>query len=218
MMSSQIIIPGSSYTKGVQKYKNEWWERKGMTPNELYETDSGYRDSVVGQFAKWNRLSGPHKFFEVRITSKQTSVLYQANRKWWDHPRFMDHCFWMFQRPLVETIDGQPYSYRVLEPFECARVWRILINDLGQAVPHKQVFRSGLAIPVECCTLAWTETVNGFSEHIHHRPTYEPTQAELDRQAMIKQGGDALLERAMNLSDAGLAEIDQDKIKKLTEH
>jgi len=209
---SQIIIPGSSYTKGISKYKNEHWEKLGLTPNELLETDSSYKN-LIKTFARWNRLSGPHRFFEVRITQKNTSVLYQANRKWWDHPRFMDHCFWMFQRPLVETIDGCPYSYWVLEPFECQRVWKILISDLGQSIPDKQVFRSGLAIPCECGTLAWTETVNGYSEHIHHRPKIEPTQAEIDREMLIQEGSERILDRAMDLSEAGLAGLDQDKLK-----
>lgn len=211
---SQIIIPGSSFNKGVSKYKNEWWEKRGYTPNELFASDRNYRE-MINSFARWNRLSGPHRFFEIRITQKNTSVLYQANRKWWDHSRFMDHCFWVFQRPIVETIDGENYSYWVLEPFECQRVWKILINDLGQSVPDKLVFRSGLAIPCECGHLAWTETVNGVSEHIHYRPEYVPTQEEIDRDKKSDEESAAIIERAMNISEAGFKEIDKDKIKKL---
>lgn len=209
-----IHLPGSAYRDNIRKWKNEFWESRQQTPNEAYDTDADYR-RMIHQFAKWNGISGPFKFKEVRIVSKETSVIYSGGKKWWDHRRFMDHCFWMFHSPIVETIDGVPYSYYALEPFECQRVWRILIADLGQSIPDKQVFRSGLAVPCECAIHAWTETANGYSEHIHHRPDAVITQEQIDRDARIKAGVDTILERAMDLREAKLDAIDPEEVKRL---
>jgi len=207
-----IHVPGSSEFKtGVRKWKNEFWEKQGMTPNEAYSLDKTYR-KMIRDFATWNDLRGPFRFFEVRIVSKVTSALYTGQKKWWDHKRFMDHVFWMFQTPIVEDVDGEPYYYWVLEPFECQRVWQILIKDLGQAVPDAMTFRSGLAIPKECCVLAWTETANGTSEHIHERAPEIKTQQQLDYEKRVESGSKVILERVMNLDDAGVSAIDPDKL------
>lgn len=205
-----ILTPENNF-KGANKGKSDFWEKQGQTPNEAYEHDKTYR-KMIREFGQWNQLKGPWRFAQVRIVSTKTSALYTGSTKWWDHKRFMDGMFWMFQTPISEEIDGEHYQYRVLEPFECQRVWRILVRDLGQSIPDYETFKSGLAVPVECCTYGWHETTSGYSDHIHHRPEIVKSQAEKDYEGKVERGSKLILERMMNLDDAGVSAVDPEKL------
>lgn len=211
-----IISPYNSTNRtGVKKWKSEFWEKQSFTPNEAVQCDREYR-RMIRDFAGWNGIQAPYRFFEARIVSSVTSALYRQNTKWWEHREFMDHVFWVFQKPIVEDVDGVPYTYWCLEPFECQRVWRTMIDRLNQQVPPGQVFRAGLAVPCECMDLAWKETVNGRSEHIHERAPYERTQEQVDAEAIRGQIVEDILSESMDLDSAGMAKVDAGKVTEIS--
>lgn len=182
---------------GVARDKNQYWETLGLTPNEAKDLDPRYQRALEA-FTQHNKLTGPHRFFEVRIV-RNRPLIDALTQNWWEHPRFMERIYWMFQRPMVIYLsDLTQYPLYVLEPMECLRVWNTFRREL-RANPAGDP-RTAFVVPVDCCELAWTETKGGVSEHIHYRPKQAPTQEQLDAEGRKKAEIDRLLEEAIDLS------------------
>lgn len=208
---STLIKIAQNNLEGVAKWKNEYWETRGITPNEALELDPDYA-RLVKTFGRHNHLLGPYKFFEVRIIKQRATIGLSGQRNWWDHPLFMDHVFWMFQKPYLDQEDGEFVSCYALEPFECIRVWKAIEQQ-----PNEERLAGAWIVPVECCQIAWHETKEGYSEHIHHRPEIVPTQADLDRQGELERASKELLDQAQDINTspewrAAIAKV-EDKIR-----
>ena len=196
-----IVRVSENSLKGVSKWKNEEWERTKTTPNEAYRFNADYKKYVDG-FANINRVSGPHKFFEIRIVNRASLLHLPArfqSRNWFENPNFMDRCFWVFHKPVEERVDGKPFLVYVLEPKECIRVHRISNERLGIPFPKGAEQMRAFVVPVDSCIQAWTETANGVSEHIHYRPEAIKTQQEIDREAEYIKVRDELLAEAFDV-------------------
>lgn len=211
-----IQADGTAFKDPVRKWKNEYWESRGITPNEALELDPRYR-KLVREFAVHNGVYSPYKFFEVRIVNALPSVVYDKAMKWWTHKMLMDRVFWMFQKPRYDFREGkEPYGYYTLEPFECVRVWQVGCAHLNVNIPTKTLLRKAFTVPIECCQIAWTETSNGFSDHIHHRPEKVETQADIDRRLSIKAAADKLLECSEDINTSkAFAKITDKAVAKL---
>jgi hypothetical protein len=202
-----IKIPENNLT-GVAKDKNPYWEERGITPNEARDLDSRYQRALKG-FARHNKLTGPHRFFEVRIVRNRPAVDV-LTQNWWEHPKFMDRVYWMFQRPMIIYLeDYSAYQLYVLEPMECLRVLNIFRRDFGNNPLGDP--RTAFVVPVECCQLAWTETKGGYSEHIHYRPKIAPTQQQIDAEEEKKKKIAKILDGAIDISKV-ITSAEQDKI------
>lgn len=186
------------FTDTVRKWKNEYWEERGITPNEALELDPNYRQ-LVRSFAIHNEVLPPYKFWEVRIIKQDPSVLVGIHDHWWNDSMFMDHVFWMFQKPRMTRVDGRPYPCWLLEPFECWRVWNLGCLKFGIPAPGKELLKKGFFVPTECCQLAWTETSNGESDHIHHRPEYEASDDEINYTGELRRKVDDILKESMDI-------------------
>lgn len=192
-----IKIP-EHHLRGIARDKNPYWESLGLTPNEAKDVDPHYKRALKG-FIAHNRVTGPHRFFEVRIVNNKPliDVLHQ---NWWEHPAFMDKVYWMFQRPSIILLEDQrSYPLYVLEPMECWRIQNIIFKLTGK--PTNGDPRTAFVVPVDCCQLAWTETKAGISEHIHYRPKLALTQAQIDKESTRKLEVEKVLENSMDLSD-----------------
>lgn len=210
-----IKINDNPFTDPIRKWKNPYWEARGETPNEAMEHDPQYRQMVT-QFARHNKVSGPFRFFEVRVVSDSPSVIYDKAMKWWTHKDLMDRVFWMFQKPRYDLQEGkEPYGYYTLEPFECSRVWQVGCKTLGVPIPNKMSMRNAFTIPIECCQLAWTETSNGFSDHLHHRPEIVKSQFDLDREQAIKAASAKIIAAGQDInSSAAFKNVKDDAVAK----
>lgn len=187
---------------GVSRDKNEYWEKRNITPNEAYQTDSAYQN-LIRNFASYHKIKGPFRFFEVRIIAARPSLICTGTIDWWDDPEFMDKCFWMFQTPMYEYPEGkEPYGYYYLEPFECRRVLNVGIRKHQIVNPTRNTMRQAFVVPIECCQLAWTETSGGYSDHLHHRPEILKTQEQLDREKLLDLEADKLLESAEDIVES----------------
>lgn len=188
---------------GVAKDKNQYWETLGLTPNEARDSDPRYQRALQA-FTRHNNLTGPHRFFEVRIV-RNRPLIDALTQNWWEHPRFMDRCYWMFQRPMIIYLeDYSPYQLYVLEPMECLRVWNTFRRELGSNPLGDP--RTAFVVPVDCCELAWTETKGGYSEHIHYRPKIAPTQEQVDQAEQKQQQVEKILGQAVDISQVMSAE------------
>lgn len=193
-----ILKPENNLT-GKSRYKNAYWELRGTTPNEEFQKNPAYR-SMVSKFIRQTGLPVQPKWFEVRIVKDNPSEIWTASRDdhWYSYSSFMDKAFWMFMKPVEERVANSPYLYYVLEPEECVRVQNLLVERHGFVMP-KQI--QPYIVPVECCSLCWDETVNGYSEHLHWRPEITKTQQQVDREERIKEESAKLLSEAIDISD-----------------
>jgi hypothetical protein len=180
------------------KTKNPYWEKRGITPNEAYAGDGGYR-RLVDAFKIYNHISAQSRFFEVRVSKQSPLATSTGQVKWWDDPLFMEKVLWVFQQPHVDRVDDAPYPYYILEPYECMRVL-----NLGFEKYHRMPVgdpKAAFYIPVECCHHAWNETSAGYSDHLRPRPKIEPTQEETDRRATQEAEGRELLASAVDAAN-----------------
>ncbi len=162
-----LLKTTSNGQKGIYKYKSVFWEQqRKQTPNEAYDTDPTYRASV-NAFAKYHDIPGPHKFVEIRVVSNKPSVIFSKHENWWDSSSVMDHVFWVFSKPVRGFKDGRTITDYIIEPMENLRLLEIAFKKFGIKVDDPWIHC--FALPTECAVLAWTETANGYSEHIHHR-------------------------------------------------
>jgi hypothetical protein len=191
-----ITIGQTTGYKDVRKWKNQFWENKGITPNEAYKLDQQYKD-CVRSFKVMHEISGPNRFYEVRIVKQRPSIILTGrdDKHWWDTVGLMDHVFWVFQQPIYDKRMVEPYGFYVLEPMECKRVCQILSARYHIKEPE---YPGCFIIPTENCVMAWSETANGVSEHIHHRPEFEPTQEQIDKEEADNEAVEQLLGEALN--------------------
>jgi hypothetical protein len=182
----------------TEKDKNPYWEKRGITPNEAYELDGGYQ-RLVTQFKLYNGIQSPCRFLEIRIIKRQTLVDATGQIRWWDDTLFMDKVFWAFQSPAVDYVDDKPYSFYVLEPYECQRVLNLGWAKYGR--PPVNDLKAAFFVPVECCQHAWNETSAGYSDHLRPRPKRTPSQKDIDRRATQEREGRKLLDRAIDAAD-----------------
>lgn len=181
-----------SKLSGIHKDRSEWWEFSGYTPNEAYQSVELYR-RVANDFGKYNKVPGPYKFFEIRVTRDKTSVLYTATDRWWEHKNVMDRIYWVYQKPVYEVLDGQRYQYYVLEPNECIRVWEALGRPKGYDLS------AAFIIPTECTDLTWEDTVAGVNPLIHWRPEVVKSQEQVDKEAALNAEASKLLADGWNV-------------------
>lgn len=185
-----LIKINDSVGTGVQKYKNPFWVESPLTPNEAVKPGGwDYYSKFNASYTRYNKIPKKgafHKFFEVRILKTETSVLSHISQRWWSHPNVMEKVIWVYQQPITEYADGQPYQYYAVEFQECQ--W---INKLIGSPNHDM--SACYIIPVECVDMAWNERVDGISEHLHYRPEVIKTQEEIDQEAELDSKASALL-------------------------
>lgn len=209
-----ITLGNTTGFTDVRKWKNPYWERKMQTPNEAFQTDSRYRE-LVRLFKSQHNIESPNRFYEVRIIKQKPSIIFSGGKDyWWDTSGLMDHVFWVFQQPLYDKSETKPYGFYVLEPYECKRISRFLSEKHHINEPE---YPGCYVIPTENCVKAWTETVNGYSEHIHHREEVVPTQEQVDKEAQLQEAADDLIAQAYDSPKLieQFAHIEQGKIQKL---
>lgn len=195
----------------VRKHKSGYWEKRNLTPNEAAYSDVPYR-CLLKQFKKLENVTSANRFFEVRIVKQKPShLMIHPSTHWWDQPGLMDHVFWVFQTPIFANKPGdEPYGVYILEPMECKRIARILSERFQVPEP---VYPGCFILPVEITQLAWTETANGYSEHIHHREEHIPTEQELTIKEERKVAYDKMVEDAA--SDSRLQKAMSDAVDKV---
>lgn len=204
------VIRVPEHSNKAFKWKSLAWEASGYTPNEAYDTFAEYK-TYVNYFGAINRIPTPYKFVQVRITKQKPSVLFTRTKNWWDDPGFMDHVFWVFSKPVSDRLDNDFFSYYALEPKECVRVMRRL-KQLGG---HFDSRMAAFLVPCECATLAWEETTNGVSDHLHWRPEKIKTQQQIDKEEKLDADAKRILSNARPISDARWGEFGDQLRKEL---
>lgn len=186
--------------RGLAKYKNEYWEQRGITPNEANELEPRYR-ALSRNYARQNGVPGPYKFFEVRIVNANCIFGLRARTNWWNDPEWMDRVFWMYQKPVMFFIDEERVPFYTLEPFEGWRVWNVGAHRHGMTISENHL-KQAWHVPVDCCQVAWEETSAGISDHLHHRPDFVPTQEDIDRRALIEHESAEIMKEAEDINTA----------------
>lgn len=179
--------------KGISRDKNRWIEESGQTPNELFNTDTKYRLRAQKYYKVYKSigLKKPFRWVEIRLIDRPKLVI-TSRRDWYEDPIFRDKCFWVWQAPVVQEIDGVPYSYHLLEPLECLRVSDERFRKHGIVPKGHPLY----IVPVECCHMAWTETSAGYSDHIHHRPEVRKSQKQIEKEAKRAEDSKKLIKLA----------------------
>lgn len=191
-----IRVGDNSYT-GVNRYKNKYWVESPHTPNEAYQANPRYK-RIVDLFKREHKITGPTKFFEVRIIHQMTSIAMSS--RWWDQPAFMDRVFWVFMQPEYTYGTGEPYGWYSLEPMECMRVVSAYEMATGNKLTDEEKRKCAYVVPVECVQIAWTETANGTSEHLHHREEIPKPQQQVDKEAKRAEDAVKIIEMAEDFS------------------
>lgn len=178
--------------------KNSKWVDR--TPNEEFRDNPAYA-IMVEQWAKKNKIPSWRILFEVRIIyTKSILDIHQSNR-WWDDPLFMDHIFWVYQKPITfKNISGnKPYQVYALEYYECLRVVDIAKNKFGYNPFPSEA--PSLCIPVDCVELCWDETQAGYSKHIRQREEKKLSNKVLDKEEADKEEVNKLLTEIVDVSN-----------------
>lgn len=195
-----IHIPQNNI-HGLLRSKSKFWEQKiNRTPNEAIKQDTRYQD-FVRKFKHFHKLPVDNKWFEIRVIGAGQSPIITLsrsplNRNWWEDSLFMDQVYWVFQKPVPIMIKNEPVFFYALEPMENLRCLNAYFHRYHREMADQ---RTALFVAVEACAMAWDETTNGISDHIHYRPEVVKTQAELDNEHKRKLEAEKLLSEAIPL-------------------
>lgn len=184
-----LIIPE------VRATSNPLWANR--TPNEAFETDPGYAEVAMAFTKKVSASS--NRWVRVRIVKASPILDLSVRAKWWDDPLWMDKIFWVYNKPIAAVIDGQYYQTYALEFLEAQRVLEDTFRKYN-ANRFEDPFPA-LYVPCDCCHLAWSETTNGYSDHLLERPEKALTQQEIDKESAIQEVVKQLEKELVDISD-----------------
>jgi hypothetical protein len=196
-------------TKSVPD-KNPIWSH--WTPNECYENEElslkhlkfPYSE-FVESFVRSQGLVTKRVWREVRVVNKAPSIEIATKSAWWEQPEFADRIFWVFNNPTVATIDNDRYFCHVLEPIECLRVVKAGIDKYGYN-PFSVDFPC-LYLPCELAKAAWDETSGGYSDHLREREVHEPTQQEIEEDAVLEEKAKEIEKNIQEATDEQFGDI-----------
>lgn len=176
--------------------KNPLWIY--WTPNEVYNNQElsfkhlgfDYKP-LIDKWTKVCKIPTKKLWNEIRIKDEASGgIVMPRQLRWWNNRKYMDAVFWVYSTPMKFIVDEAEFYCYALEYIECQRIKRDAVQELGYN-PFSSESPS-LLVPCDCCHKAWTETSNGYSDHLRPRAEEVVSQQEVDASSEFKEKVEAV--------------------------